>query len=379
MKITGYRLLTTTHDWGRPIGDINGTIEDGVTSVPVVLLETDSGQVGVGVGTADGFDRVFPALEGEDPRAVAYLYDRMLAQVFKTGHAGEVFGAIGAFDMALWDLKAKAADQPLWRLLGGADRYVPGYASALCWPLTEQRVAEVYGAFAERGFGGAKLKGGRDAESDKRRLTIVRDVLRTNVRNPALMVDINEALLPKQALRHVAAIEKDLDLTWVEEPVRRWDAEGHAHVGRGIRAAIASGENLTGLEQYRQLLELHAVDIVQAGSVWGITHFLRVSAVAHFFDLPVSPVAYLTNPLAHAAATIPNHLVTEVQTLRFPRGLQVDQEFDGGGIILGDQPGLGITVDETLMVPGPEAPIGKAPATGPHVRPRDAGRSLVSS
>ena len=113
MKITGYRLLTTTHDWGRPIGDINGTIEDGVTSVPVVLLETDSGQVGVGVGTADGFDRVFPALEGEDPRAVAYLYDRMLAQVFKTGHAGEVFGAIGAFDMALWDLKAKAADQPL--------------------------------------------------------------------------------------------------------------------------------------------------------------------------------------------------------------------------------------------------------------------------
>ena len=59
------------------------------------------------------------------------LYDRMLRQTFKAGHAGVVFGTIGALDTALWDIKAKAAGEPLWRLLGGRDRRVPAYASGL--------------------------------------------------------------------------------------------------------------------------------------------------------------------------------------------------------------------------------------------------------
>ena len=100
MRITGYRTLTTVHRWGRPIGDINGYVASGVTAVPVVLVETDAGLTGVGLGSRDGFEAVFPAILGEDPRGVTGLYDRMLAAVFKAGHAGVVFGAIGALDMA---------------------------------------------------------------------------------------------------------------------------------------------------------------------------------------------------------------------------------------------------------------------------------------
>lgn len=118
-----------------------------------------------------------------------------------------------------------------------------------------------------------------------------------------------------------------------------------------VRAAIATGENLTGLEQYRPLLDANAVDIVQVGNVWGITHFLRVATLAHAHDLPVSPVAYNANPVAHAAAAVPNHLAFEVQDLLFPVGLDVDQEFDDGGIVLGDRPGIGIVVDESQMSP----------------------------
>src|SRR4051794_5035990 len=106
MRITGYRTLTTLHRWGRPIGDVNGFVASGVTTVPIVLVDTDAGLTGVGLGAADGFDAVFPAIVGEAPTAVSALYDRMLAAVFKAGHAGAVFGAIGALDMALWDLKA---------------------------------------------------------------------------------------------------------------------------------------------------------------------------------------------------------------------------------------------------------------------------------
>ncbi|MDI5937601.1 mandelate racemase/muconate lactonizing enzyme family protein, partial [Micromonospora sp. DH15] len=105
MRITGYRTLTTSQEWGRPVGDANGVFADGVTAVPIVLVETDEGITGVGLGPHGDIENIFAALHGEDPRAVTSLYDRMLRQTFKAGHAGSVFGTIGALDTALWDIK----------------------------------------------------------------------------------------------------------------------------------------------------------------------------------------------------------------------------------------------------------------------------------
>jgi L-alanine-DL-glutamate epimerase-like enolase superfamily enzyme len=378
MRITGFRTLTTLHRWGRPIGDANGYVPSGVTAVPVVLLETDEGLTGVGLGSHDGVDTVFPALLGEDPRAVAALYDRMQSWVFKSGHAGATFGAIGAFDMALWDLKAKAAGQPLWRLLGARDRVVPGYASTLDGPLEDEELLRVQTPFRDRGFGAVKLKGGLDLAGDLRRLEMVRDLYAARAgRGPRLMLDANESWSRKEAIGYVQHLEDAVDLAWVEEPVRRWDVDGHAMITRAVRAAVATGENLTGLEQFRPLIQAGAVDVVQTGSVWGITHFLRVAALAHAFDLPVSPVAYNANPLAHAAASIPNHLATEVQDLSFPVGIEVDQEFEDGSIVLGDAPGLGLAVDEAAITGLAEA-ADWGSSSGPHVRPDRAGKRLLA-
>src|SRR3954464_16018368 len=130
MKVIGCRTLTTFHDWGRPVGDATGVFHDGVVAVPLILVETDEGITGVGMGPHLGLSTVFPAIEGEGPRATVSLYDRMLRHVFKAGHAGALFGTIGALDSALWDIKAKAAGQPLWRLLGGRDRALLAYGSA---------------------------------------------------------------------------------------------------------------------------------------------------------------------------------------------------------------------------------------------------------
>ena len=377
MKVTGYRSLTTQHDWGRLIGDANGVMPQPLTDVHVLILETDTGLEGVGVGPHADVDRVFGAVEGQDPRAVSALYDRMLRWVFKTGHAGSAFGAIGAIDIALWDLKAKAANEPLWRTLGALDRFVPGYASGLDIALDDDALIRVYEEFADRGFSSGKLKGGRNLEHDIRRLEALRDVLGRNAEHPALMLDANESWNRSQAVRYVTALEEAVDLAWIEEPVRRWDAAGLASVRRGIRAAVATGENLTGLEQYRPLLDADAIDIVQVGNVWGITHFLRVAAVAHSHDLPVSPVAYHTNPVAHAAAAVPNHLAFEVQGLTSPIGVHVDQEYADGGIVLGDEPGIGLRVDEDRINAARAANPAVAVA-GPHVRPERAGLRLVA-
>ncbi|WP_343518574.1 mandelate racemase/muconate lactonizing enzyme family protein [Sphingomonas sp.] len=375
MKITGYRSLTTTHDWGRPVGDVNGVVASGVTEVPILLLETDGGLTGVGLGQHADIDRVFPAVEGQDPRAVTALYDSMLAHVFKSGHAGATYGAIAAVDMALWDLKAKMADEPLWRTLGALDRFVPGYASGLCYGLDDEAFAALYRDWAARGYSSAKIKGGRDIGRDIARLLAARDILSANTSQPALMLDVNEAWNVKQAVRHLAEIEAQLDLTWIEEPVRRWDAAGHAQISRACRAAVATGENLTGLDQFAPLFDAHGADVVQTGSVWGITHFLRVATAAHARNLPVSPVGYNANPVAHAAASLPNMIGIEVQDWKMPAGLAVDQTIADGGIRLGDAPGLGIAVDEAALAP--RAAPGWNSAGGPHRRPRQAGLRLV--
>ncbi|WP_308467060.1 mandelate racemase/muconate lactonizing enzyme family protein [Rathayibacter soli] len=377
MKITGYRQLTTVHDWGRPVGDVNGVIASGVTDVPIILVETDVGITGVGLGAHPAIETVFSAIEGEDPRAVTALYDRMLRSVFKSGHAGAVFGTIGALDMALWDIKAKAAKEPLWRLLGARDRVVPGYASGLDAGLDDAQLVSLYERFAGAGFRAAKLKGGADAARDIRRFELVAHVFAGHgVEHPSLMLDVNESWNRAQGTRYLARLEAQLDLAWIEEPVRRWDAAGHAAIRRLTRAAVASGENLTGIEQFRPLLTAGAVDIVQTGSVWGITHFLRVAALAHAFDLPVSPVAYDANPLAAAAASVPNCLAIEVQDLGMPVGLDVDQRYEHGAVILGDRPGIGIVVDERAITVSERVGAWAVPG-GPHARSAHAGLGLA--
>ncbi|MBH0116851.1 mandelate racemase/muconate lactonizing enzyme family protein [Salinibacterium sp. NG253] len=378
MKITGYRCLSSVHNWGRPVGDVNGFVASGVTEFPIVLLETDVGITGVGTGSHRDLAQIFPAIEGQDPRAVSALYDRMLAQVFKSGHGGATFGGIGTFDMALWDIKAKALGEPLWRLLGARDKFVPGYASGLDIALDDDALSGFYSMMAERGYTAGKLKGGRDHEDDIRRLKLVEDALSVNARKPGLMLDANESWNLKQAERFMAKIENELDLAWIEEPLRRWDAAGHARLSRSIRAAVATGENLTGLEQYSPLFDQGGIDVVQVGSVWGITHFLRVAHAAHSRNLPVSPVGLTLNPaLAAAAAAVPNHLTAEVQDVNAPFGVTIDQEFIDGGIVVGDTPGVGVSIDEEAIASQATTHAGWLAPGGPHVRSERAGLRLV--
>jgi L-alanine-DL-glutamate epimerase-like enolase superfamily enzyme len=146
-------------------------------------------------------------------------------------------------------------------------------------------------------------------------------------------------------------------------------------VRQQVRAAVATGENLTGLDEFPPLIAAGALDVVQTGSVWGITHFLRVAALAHANDLPISVVGYNTNPLAAAAAAVPNHLTLEVQDLGAPRGLTVDHVVTDGHVVLGDEPGSGLTVDGTQLE-SPTAEQRWSGDDGPHVRPADAGRRI---
>jgi L-alanine-DL-glutamate epimerase-like enolase superfamily enzyme len=236
----------------------------------------------------------------------------------------------------------------LWRYLGGRDRFVPGYASGLDIALDSDELVALHTEFAERGYRAAKLKGGRHLASDIERLELLRDVYARQSAAPALMFDANEAWHRSQAVRYIAKLEERVDLAWIEEPVRRWDAAGHAAVRAAVRAGVASGENLTGLEQFRPLMDADALDIVQVGWGWGTTLALRVAAAADARDLPVSPVGFWP-AIAPAAAAMPNMISIEVQDLSYPHGMHVDQEIADGGVVLGDEPGHGLAVNEDVI------------------------------
>ena len=208
-------------------------------------------------------------------------------------------------DLALWDLKAQIAGEPLWRHLGALDSFVPGYASALDYGLEGEAFIEVHRAYAQRGFTAVKLKGGAYVEKDIARLKLLRDIYAQPGIEPMLMLDANEALSPKEAVRHVCRIEREVDLAWIEEPVRRWDAQGLATVRAGVRAAVATGENLSGLELYEPLITARAVDVVQTSMIGGVTHFLRLAAASHLHSLPVSLISYRGHLVAHAANAVP--------------------------------------------------------------------------
>ena len=191
---------------------------------------------------------------GKDPRGVKGLWKRMLDAVFKGGNEGVASDAISAIDVALWDLKAKANDEPLWKTLGASTRYVRAYASGIDMPLSDEELAEFYEGMAAKGVSAGKLKVGVDRETDLRRIGIMQDALKTSGKTPQLMVDSNEYWSPKQAIRNIRAFEERFELLWCEEPARRWDYRGLRKVSRSVTAAVATGENLSDIKDFMPLI-----------------------------------------------------------------------------------------------------------------------------
>ena len=126
MKITGYAITLYEFPLDRRMGDANSPSGRIRGSSNVLELFTDEGITGVSFGGDGAGAQIKSMVEGmligEDPRRVTGLWKRMVDRAFKAGHDGVVNDAISVLDVALWDLKAKSNDEPLWKTLGGSGR-----------------------------------------------------------------------------------------------------------------------------------------------------------------------------------------------------------------------------------------------------------------
>ena len=127
MKITGIRTQPYQIAMKRPIGDANNPVGGDTMISGALWLDTDEGLSGIAMtGAPAGLMQtmVDRLLVGKDPRGVLGHWNEMVDYVFKGGNRGHATDAISALDIALWDLKARINDEPLWKTLGASSNRV---------------------------------------------------------------------------------------------------------------------------------------------------------------------------------------------------------------------------------------------------------------
>ena len=131
MKITDFRLETYLELMDRPLGDANGPEGDDLIVSSILIIDTDEGISGVAPLGNGQVNNLFKVIEGKDPRETFTHWQNMIRYAFKGGDEGEVHGALSAIDIALWDIKSKINDEPLWKTLGSDDPKCKVYALSL--------------------------------------------------------------------------------------------------------------------------------------------------------------------------------------------------------------------------------------------------------
>jgi L-alanine-DL-glutamate epimerase-like enolase superfamily enzyme len=283
-----------------------------------VRVHTDEGLVGLGetffgARAVEAYLHESAAMTvlGRDPFAIERIGRDLTPYIGFAGTGAETRGR-SAVDIALWDLKAKYYETPLYQLLGPYTESVPVYGSGGWTHFSlDELVAEQCG-YVERGMKAVKMKVGKDfgqsEQEDVARLAAVREAVGPDVQ---IYIDANNGYYAKQAIRMARTFEQ-YGVGWFEEPVLADDIEGLAAVARAIDIPVASGEHEYTKYGFRDLIARGGADIVQpdVGRVGGISEWMKVAHLAHAFNLPVAPHAYQLIHL-HLACATPNLKVVE--------------------------------------------------------------------
>jgi D-galactarolactone cycloisomerase len=336
-----------------------GRVTSRVTSI--VRIHTDGPHVGIGAAYSHP-DLVKLIIErnlashllGRDAADVEELWDLMYGLTRWYGRKGAAVSALGGVDIALWDLRGKAAQKPLWQLLGAERDYSPAYASGLFWTDDLHELEQEAARHVQRGFRRVKMRLGRNRDYD---LAAVDAARRGAGAGNDVIVDGSH----RYSLERAEWMGKELaarGVYWFEEPFPPEDVDAYVALRPRIEVPLAAGENDFGVQGFRELIRANALDVIQpdACRAGGMTECLRIGRLAIDADLEVAThtwsdaVALIAN--AHYVASLPNGLTVEVDQTGNPfiEELLVEPlQIDDGKLLLGDGPGLGISLDENVL------------------------------
>ena len=273
-------------------------------------------------------------------------------------------------DLALWDLRGKAENKPVYQLLGGSCGRLPLYASTGTVRSPDELAAQAV-MLKESGFKAIKFRiGRRHPDEDAEAIRAVRKAIGDDIE---VMVDANQAWrMPwdvspwwtYEDARFMIEQIAELNIYWVEEPLHRGDFEGLRQLRQipgGPR--IASGEMNAEYHELRHLMSYGCVDVLQTDCVYygGITGLSKIALEAVDYGVTFSPhtwgngVGFLANAHLAAGTVIPPYLEYAIDPPEWKietRDHMLTESImhDGNGYVdLGDRPGLGFELDEEIL------------------------------
>ena len=312
------------------------------------------------------------ALIGQDPRNVDKLFRDMQSSMSASGfYQGAVMSAISGIEMALWDITAQSLGVPIWQLLGGTFRdsirvYNDCHAGddeedPASWAATAKRVEA-------RGFDAIKFDiDPRPTQRDRYNRTISNRDIAFHVEvvaaireaidpNTDLAIDAHWFYSPADILKVAYAFE-ELNLWWLEDPIPPHNVAALRELKAATRVPICTGENHYTRQDFRELVETQATDIISPdlAKAGGLSEGRRIADLADMYYIPMSP-HNICGPIGtiaacHTCAASPNFQALEFHHLdnELWHTLTVERDLiQGGRIALPRAPGLGVTLDEEV-------------------------------
>lgn len=366
MPIVDFRITRFQFARDRVIGDSQVRVDD--AHVAALELLDDADRTGLGfvqtlfhpLPDEAELVRVFraeawPALEGTSPEALAHRVSRP-----RGGNIRRMSVPFEeALQQAVWDLAAKAAGLPLWKMLGATRNRVRAYASGLDFHLSDAEFRALFAAAAAQGFTAFKIKVGHpDLERDIHRLDLLK---RTVGPDATVMVDANEAWTPKQTVQNLEAIRRaGHRIYWLEDPILRSDFEG-LRMLRSVAGdtLINSGEYLD-VSGKRALIQAGGADLL---NVHGhVTDVMRIGWLAADMGVPVTMGNSFLELGVNMALALPEVEWVEYSFQNFEHLVERPYAIEDGFISGSDAPGHGLVLSETA----------RSEQRRPHVLDRDA-------
>ncbi len=340
------------------------------THCHIVQIETDTGIIGIGESGFWGFPE---GTEGILKRLTKYLLDKDPLRIdhhwqyiYRNNHhrGGALHGALSAIDIALWDIKGKYFDAPVWQLLGGKCRekvrvymHIRGDSNEELVRDAEEKVREGFTAVRLSPFVPAsqKLTYSARLKTTVNRVKAVRDAVGDEV---DVLIDVHNRLTPDEAIVLGRELVK-YRLLFIEDPTTQDTVEAMAYVAANCLVPVATGERLHTIFEFNSFLHKRACayirpDICLAG---GITQTKKIVALAEAYQVlavphnPLSPIS--TAACVQIDACAPNCLIQEYTGDGSLPGQEWKREvvkaplkLEKGYLIVPDTPGIGITLNE---------------------------------
>jgi L-alanine-DL-glutamate epimerase-like enolase superfamily enzyme len=324
----------------------------------VVTIETDAGITGIGEGgTPDLLAQCAGMLIGEDPARIQHLWQRLYRGYFYPA-GREKLHALGALDLALWDIKGKTLGVPVFELLGGLTRdHVECYSTAFPFQGTLRETAQACRAAGFRAYRTAVADpASGDGVFDARRgvertVELCREIREGVGSDGDWIIDFHTRLDGPDAVRLCGLLET-LNPLFVEDPLRSENPGALAALRAQVRSPLAVGEQFGDRWDIHELIERHLIDYtrVTLPNVGGITEWMKIAALCETHYIGMVP--HFTGPislaaLVHVLSSLPVPVLMEVVGTgpKLPPHLSAGVIFRDGKLWPVAAPGLGVVLD----------------------------------